>query len=71
MSLTKYTILFVVGLCFAVVLVSCGEGASPKKVDIYTIVPPPGDCEKKAKEGNVVQVHFKGTLENGTEFFNR
>ncbi|XP_062590005.1 uncharacterized protein LOC134251615 [Saccostrea cucullata] len=70
MSLTKLAKLLL-GLCCVFVLVFCKDGSpSPKKVEIYTIVPPPGDCEKKAKDGNLVQIHFKGTLENGTEFFN-
>lgn len=68
MSLTK----LLLGLCYIVVLVTCEGGKPPpKKVDIYTIDPPPGDCQKKAQKGNIVQIHFKGTLENGSDFINR
>lgn len=70
MFLIKY-IIFFVGFCFVVVFVFCEEGVLLKKVDIYMIVFLLGDCEKKVKEGNVVQVYFKGILENGIEFFNR
>jgi len=57
-------------LCCLFLLLSCGcISEAKKKKDLETIVEyKPADCKDKADNGDIVSVHYTGTLENGQMF---
>ena len=69
---------WVLAAIFAAVLAICvaeekGENESGEsKLKVETLVAPPEDCDRKSEVGNILRMHYKGTLaSDGTQFDSR
>ncbi|CAH1179286.1 unnamed protein product [Phaedon cochleariae] len=54
-----------VGICFFAILVVCARGAEDLKVEVLY---KPDSCEVKSKTGDMLTMHYTGTLTDGTKF---
>lgn len=61
------TICFLFVLCFLFFFVSAYKYDDVKKLQVG-IKFRPTECQEKAKDGDVVEVHYTGKLTNGEEF---